>query len=171
MRLVKKTINFEAPDVYHFYFGDELGRPGTVFTTFPFSGARKGTKGTGELTYTAFSIGKDSLDYWIERLKKLGIIVSDVQSRFGEKLIRFEDHDSMGIELVANDQDDRPGWTYGHIPSQHSIKGFYGATLNLRAKELTAKLLTEHMDYRYIGQEGDRFRYGTEGSKAILWIY
>lgn len=168
LRLVKKTINFDAPDVYHFYFGDELGRPGTVFTTFPFTGARKGTKGTGELTYTAFSIGIDSLNYWIERLKKFGITVSDVQTRFGEKLIRFEDHDSMGIELVANDRDERPGWTYGHIPSEHSIRGFYGATLNLRAKELTEQLLTRHMDYRMIGNEGERFRYGTQGKPGDI---
>jgi len=163
LRLVKKTINFDAPDVYHFYFGDELGRPGTVFTTFPFTGARKGTKGTGELTYTAFSIGKDSLNFWKDRLKKFGIAVSDVLTRFGDTLIRFEDHDGMGIELVANDQDDRSGWTYGHIPLAHSIKGFYGATLNLRAKELTEQLLTRHMDYQFIGEEGERFRYGTQG--------
>lgn len=168
LRLVKKTINFDAPDVYHFYFGDELGRPGTVFTTFPFQGARRGTKGTGELTYTAFSIGKDSLEFWVERLKRYKVAISDVLTRFGEKLIRFEDHDGMGIELVANDQDDRLGWTYGQIPAQHSIKGFYGATLNLRAKELTEQLLTRHMDYKYIGQEGDRYRYGTEGKPGDI---
>lgn len=168
LRLVKKTINFDAPDVYHFYFGDELGQPGTVFTTFPFTGARKGVKGTGELTYTAFSIPKGSLDYWIERLKKFGVPVSDKLTRFGHELIRFEDHDSMGIELIANDQDDRAGWTYGQIPLEHSIKGFYGATLNLRSKELTAQLLTNHMDYHFIGQEGDRYRYGTEGKPGDI---
>lgn len=168
LRLVKKTINFDAPDVYHFYFGDELGNPGTVFTTFPFQGARKGSKGVGELTYTAFSIRKDSLDFWKSRLEKYGITISDTLSRFGEELIRFEDHDGMGIELVANDRDPRKGWTYGHIPLEHSIMGFYGATLHLKAKELTAKLLTEHMNYRFIGQEGSRFRYGTEGKPGDI---
>ncbi|MDF2158663.1 ring-cleaving dioxygenase [Algoriphagus sp. CAU 1675] len=168
LRLVKKTINFDAPDVYHFYFGDEFGSPGTVFTTFPFTGARKGVKGSGELTYTAFSIPATSLDYWIGRLKKFGIPVSDVLTRFGEQLIRFEDHDGMGIELVANDRDDRKGWIYGHIPFEHSIRGFYGATLNLRAKELTEKLLTQHMDYHFIGEEQGRFRYGTEGKPGDI---
>ncbi|WPR73934.1 ring-cleaving dioxygenase [Algoriphagus sp. NG3] len=168
LRLVKKTVNFDAPGVYHFYFGDELGRPGTVFTTFPFTGARKGTKGTGEVTYTAFSVSVDSLDYWIERLRKYSIPVSDVLTRFGERLIRFEDHDSMGIELVANDQDDRSGWTYGNVPIEHSIKGFYGATLNLKTKDQTEKLLTEHMDYRFIGEENGRYRYGTQGKPGDL---
>ena len=168
LRLVKKTINFDAPDVYHFYFGDELGSPGTVFTTFPFTGARKGTKGTGELTYTAFSIAADALDYWKTRLARFDIKVSDVLTRFGEQLIRFEDHDGMGIELIATDRDDRSGWSYGQIPKENSIKGFYGATLNLRSKELTAQLLTNHMDYRFIGEENGRFRYGTEGKPGDI---
>jgi glyoxalase family protein len=168
LRLVKKTINFDSPDVYHFYFGDEVGSPGTVFTTFPFTGARKGTKGIGELTYTAFSIPTESLDYWIARLRKFDFKVSDTLTRFGEKLIRFEDHDGMGIELIANDTDDRGGWSYGQIPKEHSIRGFYGATLNLRSKELTAQLLTKHMDYRFIGEENGRFRYGTAGKAGDI---
>ncbi|MCH7398291.1 ring-cleaving dioxygenase [Belliella sp. DSM 107340] len=168
LRLVKKTINFDSPDVYHFYFGDELGTPGTVFTTFPFDGARKGTKGTGEMTYTAFSVSIDSLGYWKERLAKYNIPTSDVLTRFGDKLIRFEDHDGMGIELVANNNDSRNGWTYGFIPKEHVIKGFYGATLNLRAKELTEKLLTQFMDYKFIAEEEGRYRYGTEGKPGDI---
>lgn len=168
LRMVKKTINFDAPDVYHFYFGDELGNPGTVFTTFPFDGARKGTKGTGELTYTAFSIPTQSLDFWIQRLSRFKIPFSDVLTRFGEKLIRFEDHDGMGIELVANGNDSRKGWTYGNIPLEYSIRGFYGATLNLKAKDLTEKLLTQFMDYRFIGEENGRYRYGTEGKPGDI---
>jgi glyoxalase family protein len=162
LRMVKKTINFDAPDVYHFYFGDELGAPGTVFTTFPFDGARKGTKGTGELTYTAFSIPEAALGFWIDRLAKYSIPTSTVLTRFGEKLIRFEDHDGMGIELIANNSDTRKGWTYGSIPLEMSIRGFYGATLNLRSKDLTEKLLVELMDYKFIAEENGRYRYGTE---------
>lgn len=168
LRMVKKTINFDAPDVYHFYFGDELGAPGTVFTTFPFDGARKGTKGTGELTYTAFSIPEDALEFWIDRLAKYSIPTSTVLTRFGEKLIRFEDHDGMGIELIANSSDSRKGWTYGHIPLEKSIRGFYGATLNLHSKDLTEKLLVELMDYRFIAEENGRYRYGTEGKPGDI---
>lgn len=168
LRMVKKTINFDAPDVYHFYFGDELGAPGTVFTTFPFDGARKGTKGTGELTYTAFSIPEAALGFWIDRLAKYSIPTSTVLTRFGEKLIRFEDHDGMGIELIANNSDTRKGWTYGSIPLEMSIRGFYGATLNLRSKDLTEKLLVELMDYRFIAEENGRYRYGTEGKPGDI---
>ena len=168
LRLVKKTINFYSPDVYHFYFGDEKGSPGTIFTTFPFVGARRGIKGTGELTYTGFSISTDSLAYWIERLKRYGVAVSDVLTRFGESFIRFEDQDGMGIELIANDQDTRQGWTYGPIPLEKSIKGFYGATLNLKSKDLTEKLLLDHLDYRFLSEEYGRFRYGTAGKPGDI---
>ena len=169
LRLVKKTINFDAPDVYHFYFGDALGRPGTVFTTFPFVGARRGKKGVGELTYTAFSIAITSLDFWEDRLKRFAIPVSDRLTRFGESILRFEDQDGMGIELVANAADPREGWTYGGIPIEHSIKGFFGATLTLRSKEPTERLLVESMNYRLHDQEGNRFRYGIDG-KPGEWV-
>jgi len=169
LRLVKKTINFDAPDVYHFYFGDALGRPGTVFTTFPFSGARRGKKGVGELTYTAFSIGINSLTFWEDRLKRFGIPVSDRLTRFGESVLRFEDQDGMGIELVATAADQREGWTYGGVPLEHSIKGFYGATLALRSKELTERLLVDHMNYRIHSQEGNRYRYGLAGNPGE-WV-
>jgi glyoxalase family protein len=168
LRMVKKTINFDAPDVYHFYFGDELGTPGTVFTTFPFDGARKGTKGTGELTYTAFSIPIASLGYWMDRLEKYNIPISTPLTRFGEKLVRFEDHDGMGIELIANDIDKRKGWTYGNIPSEFAIRGFYGATLNLKAKDLTEKLLTQFMDYKFLAEEDGRYRFGTKGKPGDI---
>ncbi|EOZ99756.1 Glyoxalase family protein [Indibacter alkaliphilus LW1] len=168
LRMVKKTINFDAPDVYHFYFGDELGTPGTVFTTFPFEGARKGTKGTGELTYTAFSVPESSLAFWIERLAKFNIPTSTPLSRFGDKIIRFEDHDGMGIELVANNKDSRKGWIGGNIGKENAIKGFFGATLMLKSKDLTEKLLTEFMDYRFIAYENGRFRYGTAGNPGDI---
>ncbi|EIM78664.1 glyoxalase/bleomycin resistance protein/dioxygenase [Nitritalea halalkaliphila LW7] len=163
LRMVKKTINFDAPDVYHFYFGDRVGTPGTVFTTFPFKGARKGTKGVGEVQYTAFSIPKGSLDFWRARVKRFGFPISDTLTRFGEAYIRFEDHDGMGIELIEASEDARVGWGEGPVPEEYAIKGFYGATLTLRSREATVKLLTGFMNYRFIAEENGRYRYGTAG--------
>jgi glyoxalase family protein len=164
LRLVKKTINFDAPDVYHFYFGDEVGSPGTVLTFFPFKGAGRGRKGLGEVTYTAFAIPKQSITYWKERLNDLGILHSDILERFGQPVIRFEDHDGMGIELVGVDMDERSGWGGGSVPEAHAIKGFFGATLNLREKDLTEILLTKVLDYKFVGEgNGNRFRYQVDG--------
>lgn len=169
LRLVKKTINFDAPDVYHFYFGDEVGSPGTVLTFFPFKGAGKGRKGLGEVTFTAFAIPEESVSYWEERLAGLGIVHSDPLERFGQPVIRFEDHDGMGIELVAVADDERPGWGGGSVPETHAIKGFFGATLNLREKDLTANLLTKVLNYKFVGEgNGNRFRYQVDGKPGEI---
>lgn len=168
LRLVKKTINFDAPDVYHFYFGDEVGTPGTILTFFPFEGAKRGQKGVGETTFTAFSIPKASISFWQERLKRFGFTVSSPVTRFGDEVLRFEDHDGMGIELVATNSDSRKGWTYGFFPLEDSIRGFHSATLNLPSKDLSASLLTEAMDYSFIGEENNRYRFGTKGEPGDI---
>ncbi|MEX2511433.1 MAG: ring-cleaving dioxygenase [Cyclobacteriaceae bacterium] len=169
LRLVKKTINFDAPDVYHFYFGDEVGNPGTLLTFFPFKGARRGRKGAGELTYTAFSISQSGLDYWRERLKSLGIALSDTLERFGQQVLRFDDHDGMGIELVGVENDERNGWSGGSVPSQYAIKGFFGVTLNLRDKTETIALLTDVLNYGLLGEEDQkRYRLGIDGKPGEM---
>lgn len=163
LRLVKKTINFDAPDVYHFYYGNEVGAPGTIMTFFPYAGIRPGRKGFGQLTVTSFSIPINSLGYWIDRLKKFGLHPSQPQQRFEESFITFEDYDGLVLELVATDKDNRPPFTYGNVEEAHAIRGFYGVTLAEREAEKTAQLLTETMDHRFIGESNQRFRYTASG--------
>ncbi len=165
LRLVKKTINFDAPDVYHLYYGDETGSPGTIMTFFPIPGLAKGRKGQGQLTETAFSIRENSLDYWMKRLDRFGIPYKDPQQRFdNEAFIYLEDFDGLGIELVANAVDKRAGYSYGHIPGEHSIKGFHGVSLTEEGYERTAALLTQFMDHKLIGEKGNRFRFSASGN-------
>ncbi|SHN17072.1 glyoxalase family protein [Cyclobacterium lianum] len=167
LRLIKKTINFDAPGVYHFYFGTESGDPGTILTFFPFKAAAKGRRGLGEMTFTSFAVGPDSLDFWKERLRALGIPHSDTLERFGDPLIRFTDHDGMGIELVSVQHDQRSGWSGAGVPEAHAIKGFFGATLNIRDYRPTAEVLTEMLNYTLMEkEEGRRYRYGIEGRPA-----
>ncbi len=163
LRLVKKTINFDAPDVYHFYYGNELGAPGTIMTFFPYAGIRPGRKGTGQLTVTSFSVPADSLGYWVDRLKKFGLNPSTPQQRFNEAYITFQDFDGLILELVATDKDERPPFTYGQVEEAHSIRGFYGVTLTEAQQEHTAALLTEVMDHQLIEANGNRFRYTASG--------
>ncbi|WP_114751573.1 ring-cleaving dioxygenase [Pleomorphovibrio marinus] len=168
LRLVKKTINFDAPDVYHFYFGDEVGSPGTILTFFPFKGARRGQKGIGEATHTAFSVPEDSLEFWKMRINRFGFPVSDIQERFGQQLMRFEDHDGMGIELITSSDDERKGWSNGDVGTDEAIRGFHSTTLNLRDKAPTEELLLASLDYQWIGEENGRFRYGTKGKAGDI---
>jgi glyoxalase family protein len=169
LRLVKKTINFDAPNVYHLYYGNEEGNPGTILTFFPYQGIMKGRKGKGQMTVTGLSIPANSIDYWQKRLTYLGIAHQEAQERFEETFIYLEDPDGMGLELVANDRDKRKGFTYGHIPLEHSIRGFYQATISLEGYERTAGLLTTSMEHRLVAEKGNRFRYATsEGPGSYI---
>ncbi len=159
LRMVKKTINFDAPDVYHLYYGDETGSPGSILTFFPYAGLTRGRKGGGQLTYSAFSIPTASLSYWMDRLVEFGVPYSGPYQRFNETYLRFEDFDGMGVELVANGNDLRPGWDNGKIPAEYSIRGFYTATLNEFNIDRTVSLLTDVMQHKLIAEEQDLFRF------------
>jgi glyoxalase family protein len=164
LRLVKKTINFDAPDVYHFYYGDETGHPGTILTFFPFAGIPKGRKGKGQLTVTSFSIPEKSIDYWVKRLTKFRVVFENPAQRFDDEVfIYLEDNDGLGIELIANKSDKREGFTYGQIPLEYSVKGFYSVTLSEEGYERTAGLLTEQMDHKLVAEKGNRFRFSATG--------
>src|SRR3982750_667058 len=101
LRFVKRTVNFDDPGTYHFYFGDYRGAPGTILTFFPWSGARRGIRGTGQVQATAFAIPSNSISYWLERLKQHHVTAEKAPTRFGEEVIRFVDPDGLLIELIA----------------------------------------------------------------------
>lgn len=165
LRMVKKTINFDSPNVYHLYYGDETGAPGSIMTFFPIPGLAPGRKGKGQMTVTSFSIPENSLDYWMKRLKKFNIEYTHPQERLeSEVAIYFEDNDGLGVELIANKIDKRNGYTYGQIPEEHSVKGFYGVSLAEEGYELTAGLLTEQLDHKLILEKGNRFRFSPTGN-------
>lgn len=168
LRLVKKTINFDAPDVYHLYYGNESGSPGTILTFFPYLGIPQGRKGKGQLTVTSFSVSENAMEYWTKRLDKFNITYEGPQSRFNELFIYFEDHNGLGLELVANTVDKRPGFTFGNIPSEFAIKGFYSMTLAEECYEKTASLLVGQMNHTLIAEKGNRFRFSANGHPGDL---
>ena len=164
LRLVKKTVNFDAPDVYHLYFGDEAGNPGTILTFFPYSGMPKGRKGNGQVTVTSFSVPENSLDYWTKRLNRFNIVCEPPRERFDDELfVYFEDQDGLGIELVANKSDTREGFTDGLIPGEFVIRGFHSITMSVKDPEKTASLLTQQMDHTLIAENPDRYRFSPSG--------
>lgn len=160
LRMVKKTVNFDAPDVYHFYYGNELGEPGSILTFFPYEGIQRGRHGKGMLNVTTFSVPASSIDYWQNRLKQYKVKTTTVENRFDEEtVLYFEDPDGLGLELVFNDKDTRPGFTYDQIPQKHAIKGFYSVEIWQEGYERTAGLLTGLMDHSLIAEKGNRFRF------------
>jgi glyoxalase family protein len=163
LRLVKMTVNFDDPTTYHLYYGDGVGRPGTILTFFPWPDARRGRIGTGQVTATSFAVPKDSIPYWLARLEEFRIAHGGVSERFGDRVLSVPDPDGLAIELVAT-ADLRPERVYaeGPVPVEHAIHGFHSATLSEAGYERTASLLTDAMGFRLIAQEGNRFRYAAE---------
>ena len=165
LRLVKKTVNFDAPEIYHFYYGDEAGTPGSILTFFPYTGLAGGRHGKGMLNTTSFSVPADSLNFWMERFKKFNVGYKDPIERFeGETVLYFEDNAGVGLELVFNDKDERKGFSYGHIPDAYVIRGFYNVEIWEEGYERTAGLLTEQLDHRLIAEKGNRFRFAATDS-------
>jgi len=160
LRFVKRTVNFDDPASYHFYFGDARGTPGTILTFFPWPGARRGHRGVGQIEATAFAISPDSVGYWLDRFKEQHVTAEKTSERFGEEVIRFTDPDGLLLELIAADSPGKvESWTTGPVSAEHSLRGFHSVSAALEGYERTAKLLTESFGYRLIEESGNRFRF------------
>lgn len=158
LRLVKKTVNFDDPGTYHFYFGDEGGKPGTIITFFPFEGGQKGVIGDGQVGATSYAVAKGSMKFWEKRLKKFDIPYTK-EERFGEEYLKFDDPDGLHLEIVERDGGDQNSWEFGEISSENAIKGFAGATLFSMEAEKTADLIENILGLEKIAEEDDMLRF------------
>lgn len=163
LRRVKKTVNFDAPDVYHLYYGDERGRPGSVMTYFPFPNIAKGRSGTGEVGTTAFSVPAGSLGFWQERLSADPATQPEFSERFGEQRLLFSGPDGDRFALVESADDPREPWTTGGIGAGHAIYGFHSVAMRLREAGPTDELL-KFMGYEKIEHAGNVHRYRIKGA-------
>ncbi|TLS50837.1 ring-cleaving dioxygenase [Paenibacillus antri] len=167
LRLVKKTINFDAPEVYHLYFGNEVGSPGTAITFFPFQAGRKGRVGGGQVGYTTFVVPQGALPFWEARLAKFAIPF-DRQERFGETYLRFKDRDGLQLEIVAREAGPRSRWSFGGVSTEHAIKGFGGAVLYSMAPEKTMHTLQHVMGLERVGEDQGLVRFQAPGDLGNL---
>lgn len=163
LRLLKKTVNFDDPGTYHFYYGDEKGSAGTILTFFPYEGARRGSAGTSMATNIAYAVPEGSFDYWIERFEKHNVIYNKPSEKFGEKYLTFLDPDGLKLELVIpKNGDNRVAWETEEVKANVATKGFHGVTLTLQNKGRTAEVLTDILGYTFQEQSGNRYRYATD---------
>jgi glyoxalase family protein len=165
LRRVKKTVNFDAPEVYHLYYGDEVGTPGSVMTTFPFGDMARGTRGTGEVGVTEFAVPKGALTYWATRLAAQGVTGLAEDSFLGENRLRFDGPDGDGFALVESEARGRTPWTGADVPEETGILGFHGARFTLREAAATGELLS-YMGYQKAETAGNVTRYVIEGGNA-----
>ncbi len=162
LRMVKKTVNFDDPGTYHFYFGDETGTPGSILTFFPWEGIGKGRTGAGMATDIGYSVPKGSLEFWTNRFKQFNVKQGKIAERFGEQYLSFEDPDGLNIDLiVSNKEDNRKPWETNEVKANVAIKGFHNVALTLKDRKATAEILTDVLGYTFLSQEGNRYRYIT----------
>jgi glyoxalase family protein len=161
LRFIKKSINQDLPDTYHIYFGDYLGTPGTAMTFFGWPSWPKQKVGSGQVTTVAFAVPASALDFWSNRLRKLGLEHRRV-SRFGADAIVLHDTDGIELELVGQASDERwHPWPDSQVDPEHAIRGFHSVTLTVAEAAATIGLLTTSMGFRQTAKEGNRTRFET----------
>ena len=167
LRLVKQTVNFDAPDTYHLYYGDEQGSPSSLLTFFPWPGVPQGRQGAGMTTATAFSVPGTSLGWWHERFNGLGLDVDAPQTRDEEEVLTFRDPDGMVLDLVASVGDHRSGWDgVADIPAEHAVRGLHAIALSERQLDPSAGMLTDLLGMNLTAEDGDRTRFGMSGGPS-----
>jgi glyoxalase family protein len=167
LRLVKQSVNQDDVSVYHLFYGDYSGSPGTSMTFFPYTGARQGQVGTGQVSTVAFLIPEESVDYWTERLESEGVDLDEPRERFGDTVIPFRDPDGLPLELVARADAPDGDPPEGPVPDEHAIRGFFGVTLSLESAEPTDELLRS-MGYRETDGERHRQRFESSGELGYV---
>ncbi|PSQ72214.1 MAG: ring-cleaving dioxygenase [Bacteroidetes bacterium QH_2_64_26] len=165
LRLVKQTVLFNnpseafmGPTMYHFYYADETGTPGSVLTFKPHHSIQQGQVGRGQVT-----IPEDAVDYWVDRLGEASdATLYPVTERFGRTVIPFQDHDGQPLELITGASDIEP-WADGPVPAEHALRGFHGVTIHPNNAQLTADVLEllgyEQIDRQPTPQDGDWTRF------------
>jgi glyoxalase family protein len=167
LRLVKKTVNFDDPGTYHFYFGDEIGHPGTILTFFPWAHARKGRGGVGLAQQTMFRIPESAIGYWAHRFVEKGVPHEAIEKRFGQSVLAFTDPDGMSLALVGVPRaETEAAWQGSDVPSESALRGFYGVRLLLDDRKQTAAILTNVLGFAKAGAEGPVSRFVANGSTA-----
>lgn len=163
LRFVKKTVNFDDPGTYHFYFGNEQGAPGTILTFFPWTYVKRGTNGTGMATEIGYSVPVGSLDFWTKRFDENKVKHGPLTERFGERQFFFQDPDGLELNLIeSSTADSRIGWETAEVKKDTATKGFHSIVLRVRDMQATAKVLTDVFGYKLLKQEGNQYRFITD---------
>lgn len=175
LRLVKQTVNFDDPGVYHLYYGDGIGSPGTLLTFFPYGDIMPGKRGKGETISLTFEVPKGSLDWWCEHLS-LHDVPNGIETIFGKQVVWALDHDKMRVELEEAEQDsDLIEWKDAVIPTDKAIRRIKRITLapndfsGIGEFRTTEEALTGMFEAVESGKEGNRTRYQLGNSEVDVY--
>lgn len=173
LRLVKKSINQDAPDTYHLFFADGDGHPGTDLTFFPWPNMAPGRTGAGVWGEVTFAVPEGSIRFWEDRLRELGVEVGEREQRFGEAVLPFLDSHGMHLALnetkIHSGQDFTP-WMGSSVPAEHQIRSLSSVRITARKGEPTASFLRRAYGFAQAATEGEWTRYTVgegEGGQRI----
>jgi predicted esterase/catechol 2,3-dioxygenase-like lactoylglutathione lyase family enzyme len=159
LRFVKRTVNFDDPQTYHFYYGDEAGTPGSILTFFPWPGARAGRVGAGQVAVVAFATVPSAIGFWVQRLVQHGIAFDGPTQRETsgderEQVLAFRDHDGLMLEIVARPgAAARPAWGGAPgVPLEHALRGFHHVMLWVARADATERMLAETLGFRPVDE-------------------
>lgn len=171
LRLVKKTVNFDNHHVYHFYYGDATGAPGTLFTTFPYKGhgVGRGERGAGQVTATAFSVPVGTIGSWRARLASQGLRLTETSPRFGARCATCDDASGLRIEFVEA-EDERLPWSANGVVPDLAVRGLHSVTLLVRSGERSVRFLTDLLGLTPVASEGNRTRLAAGSNSAGHWF-
>ena len=170
LRFAKSTVNFDDPTTYHLYYGDRTGRPGTAITFFAWPGARRGTRGTGQVKATSFAIPKGSIEFWKARFEEQHVFNETISARFGHAALRFTDADGLMLELIESAELDDVDLKYdSDIDNKLAIHGFHAPTLEVRRTKKTEAIL-HFLGFELIGEEQSRKRFSVDSNSTSAGV-
>jgi glyoxalase family protein len=161
LRLVKKTVNHDAPTVYHLFYGDRKGTPGSSITFFPNITDRERVTGANQVTELGLRIPEDSIQYWKERLENLDIEY-DEEEFHGKNTLKLEDPDGLPLRLYPEDSEDFETWEESDVDEEHQIRGMSHIVITVTSADSTRSLLEE------VGlqEESESWYKAEDGSKV-----
>ncbi len=167
MRLVKRSVNQDAPDTYHLFYADGAGTPGTDLTFFPWPEMTPARLGIGFTVEVSLAVPTGSFPYWQERFAQQQVTVGAMETRFGEQVLPFTDPHGLELALVET-ADEHPfvPWNDSAVPPEHQIRGMHAVRLWERDLQPTAALLTDVLGFEHRGTEDGWQRYGVAGGTS-----
>jgi glyoxalase family protein len=170
LRFAKRSVNFDDPSTYHFYFGDRTGSPGTAITFFAWPGARRGTRGTGQVIAASFAIPASSIEYWKSRFAEHRVFSEEIPSRFDAPGLRLIDPDGLLLELIESGQLDDVDLKYKNdVQKKFAIHGFHAPTLEVQQLGPTGELL-KTLGFELVGEKESRRRFSVNTKSTSAQI-
>ncbi|WP_337033653.1 ring-cleaving dioxygenase [Paenibacillus illinoisensis] len=156
LRLIKKTVNQDDVSVYHLFYGDEKGNPGTELTFFEIPMAGQTREGVNSISATSLRVPSDAaLQYWIKRFDEYEVPHGEITNRGGRATLSFTDFENQRLILVSDENNTgvsggKP-WDQSPVPAEYGIVGLGPVHLTVQDASLTAAVLTELLGFRQKG--------------------